>query len=189
MAAVGETEDGNGDGIGDGDASARRRQVVRRSAVVTACGLGSLAAAQVAVSSLESDVAWWVTVPVVLLAGAAGAWGGARVGRVEGIRKAALGPGECVLSAYIVHPAGGERVPDRYSLRVTNRRLRLWDRAEELWSHPWHALRLTAEGPLVLVHHTEQGPIARLALDSELAAPEELVLAAARLRSRSRRAG
>ncbi|MEW1639682.1 hypothetical protein AB0469_37190 [Streptomyces sp. NPDC093801] len=72
----------------------------------------------------------------------------------------------------------------RYELRFTTRGLQLWDRSDQLWSHPWRTVRLVAEGDLVLVHHQDQ-LIAELLVDTVDGSPTGLLLGAARLHTRA----
>ncbi|QES48934.1 hypothetical protein DEJ50_15035 [Streptomyces venezuelae] len=173
-----------------GDVTAGRRRRIRRSAIAGSCTMGGVFAAKISIAGFGAEFAWWLVVPLAVLFGAGGAWAGARSGREDGIRAEALEPGEIVLSGYAVLPvteAGrlhGSFEVSPYQLRVTNRRLQFWNRAELLWSHPWRAIDLTAEDTWLLVHHREQ-VIAELLVHTPDGSPTELLLAATRLRARS----
>ncbi|MFD4974212.1 hypothetical protein [Streptomyces sp. NPDC058424] len=68
-----------------------------------------------------------------------------------------IGRRELLLSAYEVRsPYDMSALTSRYDaarfeLRVTNRKLQMWDGTTQLWSHPWRTLRLTAEGKVLVV--------------------------------------
>ncbi|MER5933796.1 hypothetical protein [Streptomyces sp. NPDC002054] len=172
-------------------ATAGRRRRIRRSAIAGACTMGGVFAAKISIAAFSAEFAWWAVVPLAVLFGAGGAWAGAREGRVEGVREEALEPGEMVLTAYAVLPLTeeGPFLTDYeftpFELRVTNRGLQLWERAEQLWSHPWRTLHLTNDDGWVLVHH-EELVIAELQVQTPDGSPDELLLAADRLRTRSR---
>ncbi|MBT1188339.1 hypothetical protein HET69_31275 [Streptomyces sp. CJ_13] len=142
------------------------------------------------VSLLAFELSWWIVGPVAVLAGVIGAFAGARAGWMEGVREEALEPGEVVLSAYPVRPlfedgrATGPSDSARFELRVTTLGLQLWEGTGRLWSHPWRAVRLTAEGDFVLVHHGDR-EIAELLVDTFDGSPDELLLGAERLRARA----
>ncbi|MGW3061472.1 hypothetical protein ACWC98_36985 [Streptomyces goshikiensis] len=142
------------------------------------------------VSLFAFEFSWWIVGPVAVLAGIIGAYAGARAGRTAGAREEALEPGEVVLSAYAVRPlfeegrATGVSDSARFELRVTTLGLQLWEGADQLWSHPWRAVRLTAEGDFVLVHHGDR-EIAELLVDTFDGSPDELLLGAERLRARA----
>ncbi|WCD83727.1 hypothetical protein KPP03845_100046 [Streptomyces xanthophaeus] len=153
--------------------------------------MAGVCAAKISIAGLGAELSWWIVAPLAVLFGAGGTWAGAREGRVDGIRREALEPDEILLTAYEVCPLTWEgRVTRdydfaRFELRVTNRGLQMWKQAEQLWSHPWPTLRLTAEGELVLVHRAED-VIAELLVKTQDGSPDELLLAAERLRARSR---
>ncbi|MEU7074962.1 hypothetical protein AB0B30_33340 [Streptomyces narbonensis] len=136
---------------------------------------------------------WWLGVSVLLGCSAVGTWIGMQVGRTDGIREAALEPGEAVLSAYAVRPPVVDGRPtrptelDRFELRLTNRGLQLWDGPGRLWSHPWSEVRLTTvKGSLLLVHHGDQ-EIAELLPVPETIGWDALLLGARRMRAASAR--
>ncbi|MER8096253.1 hypothetical protein [Streptomyces goshikiensis] len=180
------------EGVDVGGVAVARRRRIRRSALGAGWVTGLVSAAKV--SLFAFDLSWWIVGPVAVLAGVIGAYAGARMGWTEGVREEALEPGEVVLSAYPVRPlfdeegrATGPSDRARFELRVTTRRLQLWEGASRLWSHPWRAVRLTAEGDFVLVHH-EDREIAELLVETYDGSPDELLLGAERLRARAQHA-
>ncbi|MEU6060509.1 hypothetical protein [Streptomyces sp. NPDC047097] len=68
---------------------------------------------------------------------------------------------------------------------MTTYGLQRWFGGKRLWSHPWRALALAAEGKLLVVRH-EGRVVERLRVDTMGGAPDELLLAAERLRRRGR---
>ncbi|WP_407837880.1 hypothetical protein ACE1OC_18205 [Streptomyces sp. DSM 116496] len=173
------------------DEAAVRGRRIRRSVIFGSCATGGLFAVKISVAAFAAAFSWEVTALLAAVFGAGGAWAGARLGRVDGVREVALEPGETVLSAFAVRPLLWEGRPtghydtERFELRVTTRGLQLWEQAEQLWNHPWGSLRLTADQDVVLVHHEER-LIAELLVDTLDGSPDGLILAAERMRARAR---
>ncbi|MGW4510114.1 hypothetical protein ACWENO_36295, partial [Streptomyces sp. NPDC004436] len=69
-------------------------------------------------------------------------------------------------------------------LQLTSRRLQLWLDTALVFNRPWRELHLTAEGDDQVIVHGQEGPLIAFFLDKPTT-PEELVLAAARLKART----
>lgn len=177
---------------GDDDQGVRvaRRRRVRRY-VLFSVGITALAVVPIILSARTVHLAWWVALPIALPLGAVGVWRDMRNYRVDEVRSEALEGDETALSEYGVR-LDGVRSPSAdlgaspIRLRLTTRRLQLWDRDAQLWSHPWQSVRLTADGELILVHQ-EGELIARLVLTTPAGSVDELLLAGERLRVRAQR--
>ncbi|MGW7434581.1 hypothetical protein [Streptomyces sp. NPDC054849] len=136
----------------------------------------------------------WITVPLPAVVAVLAVWAGARDGRsdvmLEETVADSLAPGEVILSFCPVHPSPIDPalpdVWDQCELRVTNRRLLLWQDTTLVWSRAWSELHLTADGDDQVTVHGQEGPIVALLLQKPTM-PEELVLAAARLGARAPR--
>ncbi|WP_051844962.1 hypothetical protein [Streptomyces globisporus] len=181
-----------------------RRRLIRRRTVRGAVGGGILGVVGPVVATAayvprelvellrRFEWSWWPGGFAVVVCGVLGTWSGMRFGRVNGVREAALEPGETVLSAYAVRPPVVDGRPtrstdtDRFELRVTDRGLQLWDGPDRLWSRPWSEVRLTAAGGgLLLVHHRDR-TVAELLPVPGTIGWDALLLGAQRLRARSR---
>ncbi len=157
---------------------------------------GLLAVAGVGLSFVvkgwDLGISAWFTVPLPAAVAAAAAWGGAREGGSDGIRREALvdslEPGEvlfteCPVRPSPIHPVAPD-VRDPCHLQLTSRRLQLWLDTALVFSRPWRELHLTAEGDDQVIVHGQEGPLIAFFLDKPTT-PEELVLAAARLKART----
>lgn len=136
-----------------------RERRIRRAALSVAATTALLAVVTVVGYGVQAGMPWWGLVAVALpVAGFAGL-GGSRLGRLRGIRKESLEPGEKVLGTYTVRPPYTDHTsPDpyagpQYQLRVTTHGVQMWERAVLLWRHPWPELRVLADGPRLRIHH------------------------------------
>ncbi|MGW4045480.1 hypothetical protein [Streptomyces sp. NPDC004721] len=149
--------------------------------------------AQLLVEGFGTPLRWWLVVPVALVGGAFAGWRAARAGRVTRTRDEAIGHREFLLSAYEVRSPYDMSAPTsqydaaRFELRVTNRKLQMWDGTTQLWSHPWRTLHLTAEGKVLVIYH-EGETIGRMLVRTPDGSPCELLLAARRLQARGAQA-
>ncbi|MFJ8017907.1 hypothetical protein [Streptomyces sp. NPDC096339] len=142
----------NGDG---GERGVRRAGLVGGSVTALCATVASVAA------GAKAGLPWWAVVAAALPTGALAGWAGARAGRRDGVKEAALEPGETLLGAYAVRPPTARLAPPsgfaageepRFQLRMTTRGLQLWE-CSVLWRHPWPELRVTVDGPRLRVHH------------------------------------
>ncbi|WP_411104931.1 hypothetical protein [Streptomyces sp. cmx-4-9] len=178
----------------DGVAVERQRRIRRSAWWGGFAGLVSVAALGVSfvLRGAELGIAAWFTAPLPVVVGALAAWGGARQGRREGtrdeVRNEALTRDEIVLSVCPVRvvPADPDGPAfsgvDHCDLMVSNLRLFLWQDSTLLWCGWWREVSLTAEGDEeVILHDGGNEPVAWLQVEKPTL-PEELVLAAARLK-------
>ncbi|WP_412074792.1 hypothetical protein ACLF6K_01200 [Streptomyces xanthophaeus] len=185
----------NSEITGADSAAAARQRRIRRAAMwggvvglLTTLILGF----SFVVQGWDLGIPAWITLPLPAAAAVLAVWGGAREGREDGILQEILAdnlaPGEVMLSFCSVRPSPIDPsmpdVWDECELRVTNHRLLLWQGTTLLWSRPWSELHLTADGDDQVTVHGQEGPIVGLTLQKPTM-PEELVLAAVRLKARA----
>ncbi|MFJ6016385.1 hypothetical protein [Streptomyces sp. NPDC092952] len=132
--------------------------------------------------TLKASLPWWAVASMAVAAAWPACWTGARIGRREGVRSAALEPGETVTGTYTVRPPYTEHTPPslhegpQYQLVVTSLGLQMWERSVLLWRHPWPELRVTTDGPRLRVQH-DGDEIAAMLLEPTTASREILVAA------------
>ncbi|WP_314251795.1 hypothetical protein [Streptomyces sp. DSM 40907] len=191
-----ETVEGATEGRADAAGVARRRRVRRATIWGGVAAVGGTV--PISVEGMD-HLPWWGSLASCLVLGLLGGFAGAVSGRREAVktevRRDTLDEGERQLGRYRVKlvPEGRPAPPPfkekdytSYSLTTTTRRLQLWE-FDYLpqWSHSWRELSLAAEGH-VLVVTGPQGVLGRFVLE-RMVVPEELVLAARRLRARAPR--
>ncbi|MFB6818157.1 hypothetical protein ACFCV8_26805 [Streptomyces sp. NPDC056347] len=165
--------------MGDKDKKGR----LRRSSLVGAVVVVVTAEATVVGGGIKASLPWWALVGTALVVAWPAAWTGARIGRREGIRSAALAPGETVVGTYTVRPPFTEHTPPsahegpQYQLVVTSVGLQMWERHILLWRYGWPDLRVTADGPRLRVLH-EGNEVAAPLLEPTTAAQEIRLVAA-----------
>ncbi|GAA1014424.1 hypothetical protein STXM2123_3296 [Streptomyces sp. F-3] len=137
----------------------RRREHLRRAMLSGAVGGASAAVVEVVATLSEASLPWWAVVGTGLLVAVLAGWSGAQLGRIAGVRKEALEPGERVIGTYVVLPPFKEHTPPdphegpQYELLVTTRGLHLWERSALLWRYPWTELRVLTDGPRLRIYH------------------------------------
>lgn len=170
---------------------------VRRGAVVggvTGAVLGAVLVGyglMQAVRFVPVDLLRVLAAPAALVGAAVGGWIGARWGRESGLRDSTLDAREIAISGYGVLPLVVDGRParksdaDRFDLRVTTRRLQLWDRSECLWDHPWSEIRLTTVKRETLVVLHDDRPIAELRHPYHVAEGWDALMLGAKRRGRA----
>ncbi|WP_370410150.1 hypothetical protein [Streptomyces fradiae] len=170
-----------------------RSRRIRRAGIlggVIGAGVGGVVMGAESLNAVAGGFPWWVVAPFAVAATAAGAWGGARLGREHRVRADSLEPGETVLNEYGVWHAPApppsrttqaEHAP--YQLRTTTRRMQLWEGSTLLWEHPYHGVVLEADGPRLRVLHGGVA-IALLETSGHPEMPETVRLVASRIAAR-----